>query len=67
MAYDRNDELEDLYDAFNGRDIEAFLNHLHPDVDWAEVPGAGRIRGRQEVGTFVDKASKAADTVRKQF
>ena len=61
MAYDRNDELEDLYNAFNGRDIEAFLNHLHPDVDWAEGPGAGRIHGRQEVGAFVEKAWKSGD------
>lgn len=41
--------LIDLFDAFNAKDIEAAGALLHPDVDWPDLFGEERLRGREAV------------------
>lgn len=41
--------LTQLYEAFNRRDIEAVVGAMHPDVDWPNLFGDGRRRGREAV------------------
>jgi hypothetical protein len=44
--------LEDMYDAFNERDIDAALAHLAPGVDWPNGTTGGRIQGRDAVRAY---------------
>lgn len=44
--------LERLYEAFNRRDVEAVLTHLHPDVDWPDQLENRRLRGRAAVRSY---------------
>jgi ketosteroid isomerase-like protein len=37
--------LTRLYEAFNRKDIEAVVGSLHPEIDWPNVFGEGRVRG----------------------
>lgn len=37
--------LTRLYEAFNRKDIEAVVAYLHPEIDWPNLFGEGRIRG----------------------
>ena len=39
--------LEELYDAFDARDVEAALAHLAPGVDWTDAATGARIHGRE--------------------
>jgi hypothetical protein len=41
----RSDLLAALYEAFNARRIDAVLEHLSDDVDWANAWEGGRLRG----------------------
>jgi ketosteroid isomerase-like protein len=41
--------LRRLYAAFNARDLDAVLEHLHPDVDWPNAWEGGRVHGREGV------------------
>ena len=38
--------LTRLYEAFNRKDIEAVVAGLHPEIDWPNLFGEGRIHGR---------------------
>jgi ketosteroid isomerase-like protein len=45
-----------LIDAFNGGDVEAWVNGLDPDVVWVPIPEyteTGAIRGRGPVREFI--------------
>jgi cation diffusion facilitator family transporter len=44
--------LRELYAAFNARDIEAVLEKLTPDVDWANGFKGGRVHGRDAVRAY---------------
>src|SRR4051795_1583846 len=44
--------LRDLYANFNARDIEAVLEHLTEDVDWANGMTGGRVHGRDAVREY---------------
>ena len=44
--------LEDMYDAFNARDVDAALAHLAPGVDWPNAATGGRIQGREAVRAY---------------
>jgi ketosteroid isomerase-like protein len=46
------DVLRAAYAAFNARDIEAALELMHPDVDWANAWEGGRVVGRQAVRDY---------------
>ncbi len=52
LAAERQLFLQELYAAFNARDIEAVLPALHPDVDWPNGWEGGRIRGREAVRAY---------------
>jgi hypothetical protein len=49
---DRDATLTAMYRAFNDRDIDGVLVHVHPDVDWANGMTGGRVHGRSEVGEY---------------
>ncbi|WP_051324337.1 cation diffusion facilitator family transporter [Candidatus Solirubrobacter pratensis] len=51
VAYD-DGMLRDLYAKFNARDIEAVLEHLTDDVDWANGMTGGRVHGRAAVREY---------------
>ncbi|WP_436530915.1 nuclear transport factor 2 family protein [Actinoplanes sp. HUAS TT8] len=44
--------LEDLYAAFNRRDIPAALTMMTPDVTWPKAFEGGTVRGRDEVAAY---------------
>jgi carbonic anhydrase len=44
--------IDALYAAFNGRDIDAVLARLHPNVDWPNGWEGGRIQGRAAVRDY---------------
>lgn len=50
-----NDTLTELYDAFNRRDIAAFLKKLHPIVKWANDLQGGFLYGRDAVRDYSQK------------
>jgi hypothetical protein len=41
--------LIDLFDAFNAKEVDAAGALLHPDVDWPNLFGPDRLRGREAV------------------
>jgi len=44
--------LEEVYERFNTRDIEAVLAALHPDVTWANGMEGGHVVGREAVRSY---------------
>lgn len=46
------DILTKAYGAFNRRDIDAVLELMHPDVDWANGMDGGHVRGRDAVREY---------------
>lgn len=44
--------LQQLYAAFNAREIDAVLDALHPDVDWPNAWEGGRAHGRDAVRDY---------------
>lgn len=40
------------YAAFNGRDVEAALELMHPEVDWPNAWKGGRVIGRKAVADY---------------
>ena len=44
--------LEQIYQRFNVRDIEAVLAALHPDVTWANGMEGGHVHGREAVRSY---------------
>jgi ketosteroid isomerase-like protein len=44
--------FQDLYAAFNARDLDAVLDRFAPDVDWANGYQGGRVRGRDAVRAY---------------
>ena len=44
--------LEQIYQCFNARDIEAVLAALHPDVTWANGLEGGYVHGRDAVRSY---------------
>lgn len=53
--------LEQLYRDFNARDIDAVLEHLAPDVDWANGMAGGRVHGRAAVRAYWQDQWKQVD------
>jgi hypothetical protein len=44
--------FQDLYAAFNARDLDAILEKLAPDVDWPNGFQGGRVHGREAVRAY---------------
>jgi hypothetical protein len=44
--------LQNLYDAFNRRDIEAAVAKMHPNVKWANGQEGGFVHGRDAVREY---------------
>src|SRR3954454_10684292 len=44
--------FEDLYAAFNARDLDAVLDKFALDVDWANGYQGGRVHGREAVRAY---------------
>ena len=44
--------LQNLYDAFNKREIEAIIPIMHPDVKWANGLEGGFVHGRDAVREY---------------
>jgi len=53
--------IEDLYRAFNGRDIDGAIAHLGPGVDWPNASTGGRVSGRAAVRDYWLNQWKASD------
>ena len=50
MDYHR--QLEEIYAAFNARDIDGVLGAMTDDVDWPNAWEGGRLRGREAVRDY---------------
>jgi hypothetical protein len=46
---ERTDLVEQMYRAFNERDLSAMLSAMHPEVDWPNGWKGGRLNGRDAV------------------
>jgi limonene-1,2-epoxide hydrolase len=44
--------LQNLYDAFNRREIETIISAMHPDVKWANGFEGGFVHGRDAVREY---------------
>lgn len=44
--------LQNLYDAFNNREIETIIAAMHPDVKWANGLEGGFVYGRDAVREY---------------
>jgi len=44
--------LQNLYDAFNRREIETIIARMHPDVKWANGLEGGFVHGRDAVREY---------------
>jgi hypothetical protein len=53
--------LQEVYAAFNAREMDAVLNRMHPDVDWPNGWEGGRIRGRAAVRDYWTRQWAAID------
>ena len=44
--------LQNLYEAFNKREIETIISLMHPDVKWANGMEGGFVYGRDQVREY---------------
>ena len=51
--------LQNLYDAFNNREIETIISVMHPDVKWANGVEGGFVYGRDAVREYWTNQFKA--------
>ncbi len=51
--------LQNLYDAFNKREIETIISAMHPDVKWANGFEGGFVHGRDAVREYWTNQLKA--------
>ena len=61
MTVDRAEMLKEMYRAFNTRDIDGALAHLHPDVDWTDGLTGSRLHGRAAVRRTWEKQWQTLD------
>jgi hypothetical protein len=50
-----------VYKAFNARDIDAVLQHMHSDVDWPNGMEGGRVHGHSGVREYWQRQWKIVD------
>ncbi|HQU83341.1 MAG TPA: nuclear transport factor 2 family protein [Pyrinomonadaceae bacterium] len=51
--------LQNLYDAFNRREIETIITKMHPNVKWANGLEGGFVHGRDAVREYWTNQFKA--------
>ncbi|AMR29919.1 ketosteroid isomerase [Mucilaginibacter sp. PAMC 26640] len=44
--------IEQVYNAFNNRDIDGVLTHFHPEVEWPNGWEGGYVHGHHEVRNY---------------
>ncbi len=49
---DNQEFLQNLYDAFNNREIETIISFMRPDVKWANGVEGGFVYGRDAVREY---------------
>lgn len=49
---DNQEFLQNLYDAFNNREIETIISFMRPDVKWANGVQGGFVYGRDAVREY---------------
>ncbi|MGI8996595.1 MAG: nuclear transport factor 2 family protein [Pyrinomonadaceae bacterium] len=47
--------LQNLYEAFNKREIETIISLMHPDVKWANGMEGGFVYGRDQVREYWER------------
>jgi ketosteroid isomerase-like protein len=52
LLTDRKTLLYKIYDYINARDIDAALEHMHPDVSWANGMEGGFALGHEEIRQY---------------
>lgn len=52
MRENQEQFLQNLYDAFNKRDLETIISVMHPDVKWANGVEGGFVYGRDAVREY---------------
>lgn len=52
MSSNQQQFLQNLYDAFNKRDLETIISVMHPDVKWANGVEGGFVNGRDAVREY---------------
>jgi ketosteroid isomerase-like protein len=58
MSIDRQQIVAEIYDALNARDLDELLEHLAPEVEWANGIDGGREHTRAGVRAFWEKTWK---------
>jgi hypothetical protein len=58
---DNQQFLQNLYDAFNKREIETIISKMHPDVKWANGLEGGFVYGRDAVREYWTNQFKAIE------
>jgi nuclear transport factor 2 (NTF2) superfamily protein len=58
---EREVSLQQIYEAFNRREIDAVLSAMHPTVDWPNGWEGGRVKGRDEVRSYWTRQWAAVD------
>jgi hypothetical protein len=53
--------FQELYDAFNARDIDRGLAGMHPDVDWPNMIEGGREHGHAAVRAYWERQFDTTD------
>ncbi len=53
--------FQELYDAFNARDIDRGLAGMHPDVDWPNMIEGGREHGHAAVRAYWERQFQTTD------
>jgi len=61
LTTDRRHALEQMYRAFNDRDIAGVLAHLTPWVDWPNAATGERLMGRDAVRLYWQKQWQETD------
>ena len=46
------EQLREVYAAFNARDVDSVLARAAPDVDWPNAWEGGRVQGREAVRAY---------------
>ncbi|MDB5471230.1 MAG: hypothetical protein JWR84_2790 [Caulobacter sp.] len=54
--------LEDLYGAYNRREVAAMLAALDPQVEWCDILNGLPLKGREAVGAYWTQQFKLMDT-----
>ncbi len=61
MKQQYQDLIEQVYNAFNARDIDAVLLVMHPDVHWTNGWEGGYVNGHLEVKDYWTRQWKEID------